>query len=88
MKRKTILEKRNSEKEVVNVESVIRKDSSSINLMVAEVEDKLITVDDTIESYLKNEKNRMDEQFVALIEGREDLVNRLVTLNAIKEKYL
>jgi hypothetical protein len=88
MKREEILTKKNSEKEIVNVKSVIRKDVASVNSLLSDLELSLIKHEDAIESHLKNENLTIDSQFLETYTEKESVLNRIETLKKIKEEYL
>lgn len=87
MKRETLLKKKN-EKDEINVEQVIRKDRANIKSLRAKKELELLDVDGSIESYLKNPTQNMDDQFVALCASKEVIEKYISVLDKIEEEYL
>jgi len=88
MKRREILEKKNSEKELVNVDSVIKRDRANIKKQVSDKEFELLEVEEGVAAYLNNEKLNLDEEFVNLLKKESSLKKDLEFLGTISETYL
>lgn len=87
MKREALLKKKN-EKDEINIDQVIKKDKANIKALRAKKELELLDVDGSIESYLKNPSQNMDDQFVALAASKKVIENYLSVLDKIEEDYL
>lgn len=88
MKRQDVLKKKNSKEDVVNVDSVIKKDKANVGSLRAQKELELIEVEDKIETYLKNEKLNLDDQFVTLLQEKKSILEYVQILDTITNDYL
>lgn len=88
MKRQDVLKKKNSKEELVNVESVIKKDKANVSALRSQKELELIEVDDKIETYLKNEKLNLDDQFVTILLEKKSILEYVQILDTIQNDYL
>lgn len=88
MKRREILKNKESEKQSINVDAVLKRDAANLKKQVSDIELELLSVEETITNYLSNEKLSIDSEFLALVKREQELKSDLSLIALITETYL